>query len=586
MYTLKPVSARRLRRFAAFALALLLFSGGAPAARAASQSDALGAKVEAFVAEHAATTAGMSVSVFDAEQTICQGSFGCADLENGIAVDNDTVFEWGSATKLLVWVSVMQLWEQGRLSLDADVRDYLPEGFLSNLAYDTPVTMVHLMNHTAGFQEMLFDLFIRDASAILPLGEALTLHKPAQIFEPGTVTAYSNWGTALAGYIVERVSGQDFCGYVHEHIFDVLGMEHSALAPDLSDNAWVRERRAALQCYTADAELIPNCLYCISLYPAGMCTGTAGDFAAFGQALLRDDCPLFAEPATRDALFTPTAYFENTGVPKNCHGLWMVPYGVMTFGHGGNTAGCSSYLLLDPEGGRGMVVMTNQSGEQVYNTELPELIFGKYKPETSRSVPRGVFRSARTVLKGPAKLYSAGYTILTKNDLVRFWTVDETARGPVVHHPYGDLIPVSTPRLALELALLLLWALGALFSALYLLAWPLGALWRRIRHKAPPPADVKRPLRRAAAGEQLLLLMALGGAVAALTNYAPSRLAMFFFALCAALGLVLLVTLFLLLRRTAPAGKRARALGCVMCCSLVAAAANVLYWQLFMFWAG
>ena len=81
------------------------------------------------------------------------GYYGYADKENNIKVDKDTVFEWGSASKLMVWVSVMQLVEQEKISLEADIQEYLPSDVLKNLNYDADITMLHLMNHSAGFQE-------------------------------------------------------------------------------------------------------------------------------------------------------------------------------------------------------------------------------------------------------------------------------------------------------------------------------------------------------------------------------------------------------------------------------------------------
>ena len=93
-------------------------------------------------------------------------------------------------------------------------------------------------------------------------------HEPEQIYEPGTVTAYSNWGVALAAYIVECVSGMSFADYVHQNIFEPLGMEHTAIAVNLSDNTWVQEQRSELECYTIDGELIEDCFYYITLYPA------------------------------------------------------------------------------------------------------------------------------------------------------------------------------------------------------------------------------------------------------------------------------------------------------------------------------
>lgn len=109
--------------------------------------------------------------------------------------------------------------------------------------------MIHLMNHSASFQEDYTDLFVKDVDAYSNLEEAILEHQPEQIFEPGTMVAYSNWSTALAAYVVEQVSGMDYVEYVHANIFEPLGMEHSAIAVDLSDNEWVAEKRKELMSY-------------------------------------------------------------------------------------------------------------------------------------------------------------------------------------------------------------------------------------------------------------------------------------------------------------------------------------------------
>lgn len=109
--------------------------------------------------------------------------------------------------------------------------------------------MIHLMNHSASIQEDYTDLFVKDVDAYLNLEEAILEHQPEQIFEPGTMVAYSNWSTVLAAYVVEQVSGMDYVEYVHANIFEPLGMEHSAIAVDLSDNEWVAEKRKELMSY-------------------------------------------------------------------------------------------------------------------------------------------------------------------------------------------------------------------------------------------------------------------------------------------------------------------------------------------------
>jgi len=120
------------------------------------ERDQIGQKIQDYVKEHEKTTAGMATAVFDKDGTIYQGNFGYMNKEKGVKADDSSVFEWGSVTKLTVWLSVMQLWEQGKINLEEDIRTYLPEGFLKNLRYDKPITMLDLMNHQAGFDETTF----------------------------------------------------------------------------------------------------------------------------------------------------------------------------------------------------------------------------------------------------------------------------------------------------------------------------------------------------------------------------------------------------------------------------------------------
>lgn len=546
----------------------------------------IGEQIEDFVEEHAETTVGMSVSVFDEKNIFYTGYFGYGDKENAIAMEAETVVEWGSATKLLVWVSVMQLWEQGKLDLEADVKEYLPEGYLDFLTYDAPITMRHLMNHQAGFQEVYADLFVKDKEDILPLEEALLAHKPAQIFEPGTVTAYSNWGCALAGLIVERVSGMSFADYVHTHIFQPLGMECSALKPDLSDNPWVQEKRKELQCYTGAGNLIPDCFYYITWYPAGMCTSTLEDFVTFAQTLLKSDCPLFEKESTRKEMFTPTAYLGDREIPSNYHGFWVLPYGVEVVGHGGNTAGCSSYLALHLESGIGMVVMTNQANESVYNGEMLELIFGKYETEEwfaeGRKDWEGIFRPARTMRKGPFKLMSLTY-MLGEPERETYWAIGNDGVEKVCY-PYGDWVDVPTWEFVLELGLVILWVIAVLFSLISLPAKVIVKLVRIFRKKKQPvPLSWWSSL---AAVAQVMLIALIVLTVSLVSSYAIAKSYMWVFWLVALLMCLMVGMVIYGVRKlsTVELSKKCKFYNGITIAMLAVTVVNILYWNLFMWW--
>ncbi len=559
-------------------------------------------KIDAYVTEHQDTTAGMAVAVFDNADELLKKYYGNVDVENQIAVTQDSVFEWGSTTKLLVWVSVMQLYEQGKLELDSDIRNYLPEGFLTNLSYDTPLTMLNLMNHNAGFQECYVDLMVTDAEYITSLEEALRKHKPAQIYEPGTVTAYSNWGVALAGYIVERVSGMSFSEYVHENIFEPLQMEHSAVYMDLSDNEWVRQKRAELQCYTTERDLIPGCFYYITLYPAGMCTSTLDDLETFAAALLREDTALLKYPETWAELFSPSAYFGESGIASNCHGFWVVPFGVLTVGHGGNTAGCSSYLLLDRENQIGAVVMTNQSGEKIYNRGMMELVFGKYERSNytdDNEIPPGGFRTARTVRRGPFKVMSLSYGNVD-GDEDQLWIFDGSGKRNKIVYSYEDQIQTSLPLFLMEVGVLFLWIVAFGFSAVSLLARGIMRLIRHFRKRSAAGgrtklgrhctnSDALGRWSTAAAVLQLTALLFLILIIHNVSAYALGDTYIWMFAVLGVLALAMgALCVYGLVHNNKTDGqylkKRQKVFNNVTAFFLLVAVVNVLYWNLFMFW--
>ncbi len=179
----------------------------------------LSSLIEGFWKDHESTAAGMAAAVFNSDEELYAGYFGCVNKEKNLPVTEDSVIEWGSVSKLTVWVSVMQLSEQGKIDLTADVRQYLPEHFFKHLKYDEPITMMHLMNHNAGFEETAIGMDTTTEANIVSLEDYITSIQPCQIWKPGETVAYSNWGATLAAYIVQRVSGMPYYQYAQENIF-------------------------------------------------------------------------------------------------------------------------------------------------------------------------------------------------------------------------------------------------------------------------------------------------------------------------------------------------------------------------------
>lgn len=207
--------------------------------------------------------------------------YGFSDVEKRTPVDPKlTLFRPGSVSKLLTWTAVMQQVEQGKIDLDADINRYLD--FRVPGLGGKPITMRNLMQHTAGFEEHAKGII--SARNDLPTFEALLKESvPGRVFAPGSMPAYSNYGCSLAGYIVERVSGEPFDAYIEHHILEPLDMHHStfrqplpeALAPLMSKG------------YRAASD-DPQPFEFVGPAPAGALSATAEDMAHFMIAHLQD----------------------------------------------------------------------------------------------------------------------------------------------------------------------------------------------------------------------------------------------------------------------------------------------------------
>ena len=381
------VSLSGLTRQSLAVILFLLFSVpslfAAPQYKPLDLSDKTGVEkaISDYVMEREGGLASVAVAVFDKGETVSEQYFGYADIDTDLRANEETVYEWGSTSKLFVWLSAMQLWEQGKLDLDRDIREYLPADFVHKLKYKKPVTMTHLMNHQAGFQECLYENAHAQEKDIHPIDETLLAMQTLQVYEPGTVTAYSNWGTTLAAYVIQCISGEDYADYVHHHILEPLGMNHTAVSATHKDNQWAKNKREELQCYEINSEgredLGTRVAY-VELYPAGAAISTLGDYLIFAKALAggKDSNSLFKSPETLNVFRSATSFYADSSFVKNCHGMWAMYYGKQLLGHAGNTHGCSANLLFDSETSSGIVIMVNECGESAFNYGLAELVFG------------------------------------------------------------------------------------------------------------------------------------------------------------------------------------------------------------------
>jgi CubicO group peptidase (beta-lactamase class C family) len=314
--------------------------------------------------------AGAQVVVVKDGQVLTQRGYGYADIAAGKKVDPvTTMFRVGSISKLYTWTAVMQLVEQRQIELDADVNRYLD---FKLPAYDgKPVTMRQIMTHTAGFEDVIKGGF-SFSGAVDPLGEVVKRMLPHRVFAPGGTPAYSNYATALAGYIVERVSGLTFDAYIERHIFRPLGMQYASFRQPLPESL---QPFMAKGYPKASADAKPFEL--ISVPPAGSLSVSAADSARFMIAHLDHGRGLM-RPETARLMQTP-ASGAIPGLNQMALGFYEQRVNdTYAIGHGGDLLYFHGYLWLFPEKNVGLLVDVNSAGAGAVAGVLRQALFDEF----------------------------------------------------------------------------------------------------------------------------------------------------------------------------------------------------------------
>ena len=319
--------------------------------------------------------AGAVIAVVKDGKVLFQQGYGYADVEKHIPMDPEkTLIRPGSTSKLFTWTAVMQLIEQGKIDLDRNVDDYLD--FKVSPPKGAPITMRDLMNHKGGFEEGLKDILAKDRQG-LPSTEAyLKQHPRPLLFPPGEVPAYSNYGCALAGYIVQRVSGEPFERYVEQHILLPLGMRQSTFDQPLPE----RFRKEVSQGYRT-ASTAPQPYELIITRPAGSLTTTAADMTRFMLAHLQQgrlgDYDTLSRQTTQ-LMHTPSET-SLPGFSTMAHGFFYEnKNGHTVIGHGGDTVFFHTELDLLPEEGVGIFYNFNSRGRDNAVYGLRKALFDEF----------------------------------------------------------------------------------------------------------------------------------------------------------------------------------------------------------------
>jgi CubicO group peptidase (beta-lactamase class C family) len=376
--------------------------------------------------------AGAVVLVVKDGKVLFAKGYGYSDVAKKTPVSADaTLFRPGSISKLFTWTAVMQLVEQGKLDLDRDVNDYLD--FKIPPRDGKPITLRNIMTHTSGLEETVQQLFIPDVKDLVPLDVYVKAHLPNRIYAPGTIPAYSNYATTLAGYIVQRVSGQPFDDYIDQHIFNPLGMKDTTfrqplpatLAPMMSKGYRLGSGKA-------------QPFEVVQAFPAGSVSTTAMDMSHFMIAHLQDgqyEGAQILKPETAKLMHS-VAFQNLPQLPGMCLGFYEeTRNGHRIIGHGGDTEDFHSDLHLIPDANVGFFVSYNSAGkgENRPREALFHAFLDRYFPYQVPNEP------ALATAKADAEKVTGRYLTSRRADTTLFWVLNALGQTKVTANPDGTI---------------------------------------------------------------------------------------------------------------------------------------------------
>ncbi|RRS08505.1 class A beta-lactamase-related serine hydrolase [Pseudoalteromonas sp. J010] len=342
---------------------------------------------------------GVAVSIVKDGEVILLKGYGFANVASQTKVDpNTTLFRIGSITKTMTALAVMQLVEQGKLSLDTDINEYLSEFKIPDTF--APITIRALLSHRAGFEEAdAGHLFVENPSQIISTEQYLATYMPKRVWPPGVNVSYSNYGFALLGYLVELQSGMDLATYMEQHIFSKLGMENTTLREPVNARAAFTAMKSDLQQQLAAGyfkdrkgnNTAKSFEFIGHAGGAGAVSTTANDMARYMSVLMNDN-NLLVQPVTQKAM-SYRLYDDRPLATGIAHGMFDGKLrGYKVRYHSGATHTFAANMVMFPEIQLGIFISTNVSGSGGHVVEtLPTAILNKYyrnKPTNQTKVSR------------------------------------------------------------------------------------------------------------------------------------------------------------------------------------------------------
>ncbi|AVT38364.1 serine hydrolase [Plantactinospora sp. BB1] len=422
-------------------------------------------RLPALLAEHRVPGAALAVSAGGQVVEVAEGVLSKA---TGVTATTDSVFQVGSITKVWTATLVMQLVDEGRLDIDAPVRDVLPDFRVADEAASAAITVRHLLVHTAGFEGDIFTDTGRGDDCVRRYVD--TLGEVAQLFPPGEMFSYNNAGFCVLGRVVEVLRGKPYDVCLREHLFAPLGLTHAATGAD--EAILFRAAVGHIQPDPdADPEPAPIWSLARSSAPAGsMLAMRPRDLLGFAQLHIdggrAPDGTAVLAPHSADAMRQPQVTLPPLGLMGDAWGLgWEIYHwpGGTVLGHDGGTVGQAAFLRVVPDRNVAIALLTNGGNPialytEIYGHVLRELAGIEMPalptpPSTPRRVP--VDRCLGTYTSDVAEL------TVSQDDAGRLW-LDQVPKGvlaeiggqpertELVHLDAETFLPVR-PRLGIHL---------------------------------------------------------------------------------------------------------------------------------------
>ncbi|WP_438496363.1 serine hydrolase domain-containing protein [Paenibacillus sp. IHBB 3054] len=307
---------------------------------------------------------GVTLAVVKDGAVLLKKGYGYADVEAKVPVDPlQTRFSIASVSKVFTATAAMQLAEQGKLDLAADVNQYLPDSLQVANSYKTPLTMKHLLTNTGGFgnaeqREGAWSNTVPEQR--VPLEQTLQKLLPPLVRAPGDAVQYSNEGFTLAGYIVERASGLSYDDYIRQHIFAPLHMDNSLtyLTPE-------RLNQQLAQGYSYDKGFVKMKQGEVLTYPTGSIWSTGDDMSKFVLAHLQgggqgENAILQQDTAKQ---MHSQQYSTHPLMPGYAYGFFQNYKNPAILVHPGDTEAFSSLISIMPSKGLGFFIGCNSQYE-------------------------------------------------------------------------------------------------------------------------------------------------------------------------------------------------------------------------------